>query len=82
MTLEEMVHDGIRAINEGRHEDAVRIFEDAVARAPERPDLFNALGMAYLHLADVEAALPNLRRAVEVVQVATTVEGLDGDEAR
>jgi hypothetical protein len=82
VTLDELVQDGIRAVNEGRHHDAVRVFTDAVARAPERPDLHNALGMAYLHLSDVDAALPHLRRAVEVVQVATTVEGLDAEAAR
>lgn len=55
---------GIAAINERRYEDAVREFQAALAIDSQRPDLNNALGMAYLNRGEVGSAIPHLEKAV------------------
>ena len=48
-TLDELAQAGLTAINDGRYNDAIESFQQALALAPDRPDMNNALGMAYLH---------------------------------
>ncbi|MFT6143777.1 MAG: tetratricopeptide (TPR) repeat protein [Myxococcota bacterium] len=54
---------GIAAVNEQQYEAAIASFEKAVAIAPERPDMNNALGMAHMHRGDVGGAIPYLEKA-------------------
>ncbi len=67
-TLDDHARSGIAAINEKRFEDAVRDFEQALALGPDRPDMNNALGMAYMHRGEVGSALPYLEKAVELAR--------------
>jgi hypothetical protein len=68
MSLDEHARAGLRAIEEQRFDDAIKAFEAALAVAPERPDMNNALGMAYLHRGDVGNALPHLERAIALAE--------------
>ena len=64
--LDQHARSGIQAIQEQRYDDAVASFQQALALEPDRPDMNNALGMAYLHRGEVGSALPHLQRAVEL----------------
>ena len=55
---------GIAAINDGRVEDAITSFQQALAIDPARPDLNNSLGMAYLHRGDAGNAVGFFEKAV------------------
>ncbi len=68
MSLDEHARAGLQAIEDKRYDDAVNAFEQAVQAAPDRPDMNNALGMAYLHRGDAGNAIPHLRRAVELAE--------------
>jgi len=67
-TLDELAREGIAAINEKRFNDAIECFRQALELEPDRPDMNNALGMAYMHRGDVGSAVPNLERAVELAK--------------
>jgi len=62
-SLDDVAQRGLRAIEEQRYEDAIRLFTEAVALGPERPDVRNALGMAHLHRGDAGSAIPHLEQA-------------------
>lgn len=55
---------GIAAINDGRVDDAIASFQQALVLDPERPDLNNSLGMAYLHRGDAGNAVGYFEKAV------------------
>jgi len=57
---------GISAINDKRYDDAVTSFEQALALAPDRPDMNSALGMAHLHRGSVGDGVPFLEAAVRL----------------
>jgi tetratricopeptide (TPR) repeat protein len=59
---------GISAINEGRIEDAITSFQQALALDPARPDLNNSLGMAYLHRGDAGNAVGFFEKAVALAE--------------
>lgn len=62
--VDEHARAGLKAISDRRFDDAIQAFRAAVARAPERPDINHALGMAHLHRGDVGNAVPHLEAAV------------------
>ncbi len=64
MGLDEHARAGMAAISEQRLDDAIAAFTAALAIDSERPDLNNALGMAFMHRGDVGNAVPYLERAV------------------
>jgi len=66
MSLDEHARTGLRAIEEQRYDEAISAFTKAIEIAPERPDMNNALGMAYLHRGDAGNAIPHLERAIEL----------------
>jgi len=66
MSLDEHARNGLRAIEEQRYDDAIASFTKALEIAPERPDMNNALGMAYLHRGDAGNAIPHLEKAVSL----------------
>ena len=66
MSLDEHARNGLRAIEEQRYDDAIAAFKGALEIAPDRPDMNNALGMAYLHRGDAGNAIPHLEKAVEL----------------
>jgi tetratricopeptide (TPR) repeat protein len=72
--LERHARDGIAAINERRYDDAIRAFESALAEDPNRPDMNNALGMAYLHRGDVGNAVAPLERAKTLSEAFSDAE--------
>jgi tetratricopeptide (TPR) repeat protein len=67
-SLDEHARAGLKAIEEKRYEDAIASFERAVELAPDRPDMNNALGMAYLHRGDAGNAIGPLERAVALAE--------------
>lgn len=67
-TLDELARKGMDAIQEKRFDDAIEAFTEAVAAEPGRPDMNQALGMAYLHRGDVGNAIPHLEKAVELAE--------------
>jgi tetratricopeptide (TPR) repeat protein len=67
-TLDEHARAGIAAINEHRYDDAIASFQKALAIDDSRPDLNNALGMAYLHRGEAGSAVPYLERAVQLAE--------------
>jgi tetratricopeptide (TPR) repeat protein len=73
-TLDELARQGIEAINEKRFDDAITAFTAALAVDDTRPDMNNALGMAYLHRGDVGNAIPHLERAVAMAEPFTAPE--------
>ena len=68
MTLDDHARRGLKAIEEERFDDAIEAFREALALGPDRPDLNNALGMAYLHRGDAGNAIPHLERACELAE--------------
>jgi tetratricopeptide (TPR) repeat protein len=74
MSLDEHARAGIKALEEKRYNDAVAAFEKAIALAPDRPDMNNALGMAYLHRGDAGNAVPWLEKAVALAEPYTAPE--------
>jgi tetratricopeptide (TPR) repeat protein len=74
MSLDEHARAGLRAIEEQRYDDAIKAFHKTLEIAPERPDMNNALGMAYLHRGDAGNAIPHLERAVELSEPFTAPE--------
>ena len=67
-TLDELAKKGIEAIEAKRFEEAIEAFTAAVALDESRPDMRNALGMAYLHRGDVGNAIPHLERSVALAE--------------
>jgi tetratricopeptide (TPR) repeat protein len=76
-TLDELARKGIDAIQEKRFSDAIDAFQEAVALDDSRPDMTNALGMAYLHRGDVGNAIPHLERAVALAEAFDAPEVQD-----
>jgi tetratricopeptide (TPR) repeat protein len=72
--LDRLARAGIAAINERCYDEAITSFQAALALDPDRPDLNNALGMAFLHRGEVGGALPYLRRAVAAAGAFDPVE--------
>ncbi len=67
-SLDELARKGMDAIQDKRFDEAIEAFTQAVALEPSRPDMNNALGMAYLHRGDVGNAIPHLERAVALAE--------------
>lgn len=67
-SLDDLARAGIQAVNDGKIDEAIDAFTKALAME-DRPDLNNALGMAYLHRGEVGSALPHLAKAVEQAKV-------------
>jgi tetratricopeptide (TPR) repeat protein len=67
-TLDEHARAGILAINEQRIDDAIEHLGAALAMDGERPDLNNALGMAYLRRGEAVTAVPYLEKASRLAQ--------------
>ncbi len=65
-TFDELATDGIKAISERRFDDAVKSLSGALDLAPDRPDMNNALGMAYLRRGEPGTAIPYLERAANL----------------
>ncbi|MCA9571364.1 MAG: tetratricopeptide repeat protein, partial [Myxococcales bacterium] len=80
-TLDELARQGIDAIQEKRFDDAIEAFTGALALDDTRPDMNNALGMAYLHRGDVGNAIPHLERAVALAEPfdAPEIQGMKRD---
>lgn len=72
--LETYARSGIAAINEKKYDEAVTAFKSALSLDPTRPDINNALGMAYVHRGDVGNAIPHLEEAVKLARAYTAEE--------
>ncbi|MBT3221817.1 MAG: tetratricopeptide repeat protein, partial [Proteobacteria bacterium] len=66
--LDTLAKAGIQAINDKEYDKAIESFLQALELEPDRPDINNALGMAYLHRGDAGNAIPHLQRAVELAE--------------
>ena len=62
-SLDDHARAGLKAIEDERFDDAIAAFQAALALAPDRPDLNNALGMAHLHRGDAGNAIEYLEAA-------------------
>ncbi|MBA2322057.1 MAG: tetratricopeptide repeat protein, partial [Deltaproteobacteria bacterium] len=67
-SLDDLARAGITAINENRLDDAIASLGEALAMAPDRPDMNNALGTAYLRRGEPGTALPFLERSVRLAE--------------
>jgi tetratricopeptide (TPR) repeat protein len=67
-TLDELARAGIAAINENRLDDAIAALTQALALEPDRPDMNNALGTAYLRRGEPGTALPFLEKSVVLAE--------------
>lgn len=67
-TLDEHARAGIEAINDQRIDDAIEHLSKALAMDTERPDLNNALGMAYLRRGEAVTAVPYLEKASRLAE--------------
>lgn len=67
-TLDEYARAGIQAINDRKYDVAIDSFKSAIALDPTRPDMNNALGMAYVHRGEVGTALPYLETSVALAR--------------
>ena len=59
--LDTLAKAGIQAINDKEYDKAIESFLQALELEPDRPDINNALGMAYLHRGDAGNAIPHNR---------------------
>jgi hypothetical protein len=73
-TLDEHARGGLKAIQEKRYDDAIEHFRQAVALAPDRPDIRHALGTAHLHRGDTGNAVEPLEAAVRLAEPFTAPE--------
>lgn len=73
-TLDEHARSGLKAIEEKRWDDAIASFQQAVAAAPDRPDIRHALGTAHLHRGDTGNAVEPLEAAVRLSATFTAPE--------
>jgi len=76
-TLDDFAQGGIAAINERRFDDAIEQFTKALELAPDRPDMNNALGMAYLHRGEVGSAVPHLEKSVTLAEAFPDADHAD-----
>ena len=53
-------------INEGRHDDAARLFERARALAPDNHELLFWAGLGAAHAGDVDGGVQDVRAAIEL----------------
>lgn len=63
---EELLIQGVEHFDEGRYEEALVVFEQALESGNESPELFNYLGRSHRFLGNHEAALENFTRAIEL----------------
>jgi tetratricopeptide (TPR) repeat protein len=66
--LDTYARAGIEAVNEQKFDLAIENFQKALAIDPDRPDLNNALGMAYMNRGEVVSAVPHLERAITLAE--------------
>jgi Flp pilus assembly protein TadD len=64
---------GAAMAKQGRHRDAIPLFERALAISPDNPSVMNNLGMAQVMNGDAAKAEATLRRAVELPGAAPRV---------
>jgi tetratricopeptide (TPR) repeat protein len=67
-TLDTYARAGIEAVNQRKLDVAIENFQKALAFDPDRPDLNNALGMAYLNRGEAVSALPHLLAASRLAE--------------
>lgn len=59
-------HEGVHRLNSGQTEEAVRWLQQAVAGAPQLADFHNALAAAYFETGQIELAVGEFARAVQL----------------
>lgn len=69
----QLLQEGETAFSEGRYEDAVELYKNALEKEPQYPDAYNHLGMAYQYLYNKSGGAINkeeefkaFRKAVEL----------------
>ncbi len=63
---DDMLKDGIKAVNNGQYNKAEEIFQRLVEKEPQRPEALCAHGIMYLTKQDYNSAKEMLRQAEEV----------------
>lgn len=63
---EELYDQGLTLFGEGKHEEAVAVFKDALAQAPSHLEVLRALGMTYYHMQRFDEAIEAGKRLVEL----------------
>lgn len=66
--FEEHAQAGLKALSEKDFTTAVESLILAVEAAPDRPDMRNALAIAYLSRGEVGSAIPQLEKAIELAE--------------
>ena len=65
-TVNLLLHDAILDVEDNRYEDAIQRLQKVLVTDPGIPMAYIQLGTAYSWLKDYDAAIPVLRKAVEV----------------
>lgn len=59
-------------LREGRHDEAIKIFEDNIRRFPDSPEAYNYLGEGYLAAGNIEMAIKSYEKAIELAKTFKT----------
>jgi thioredoxin-like negative regulator of GroEL len=65
LTIEETLHQGVSAHQEGRHQDAERFYRSVLLSQPSHPDANHNLGVLAVSFNQTEAALPLFKTALD-----------------
>jgi len=59
-------------VRDGKHEEALKIFNENVRRFPDSPDAYNYLGEGYLAAGNIEMAIKSYEKALELATTFKT----------
>ena len=65
VTIDEALRRGIHAQNEGRFQEAERIYRSILQSSPKHGDANHNLGVLAVHFGKIDLALPHLKTALE-----------------
>ena len=75
-TIDTLVDDARRAYGEGRHEEALRLCEQLVEKAPDRPEGHNIAGKVALDRSEFGRALALFERAQALILTTSIRPGM------
>jgi Flp pilus assembly protein TadD len=64
--VKELYLEGLGLYGQGKHAEAIKVFEQACSADPERADCLQAMSMAQMHAGRLEEALKSVLRLTEM----------------